>query len=65
MSLDSHSTLNRDGFIFRLGQKTSNKFAKGILVCLLLSAVAFISSVRVSSRSRFSLGNLAIRVAMA
>lgn len=65
MSSDSHSTFNSDGFMFKLGHKTSKRFARGILVCLLPIAVAFISSVKVNSRSRFSLGNLDIKVAIA
>lgn len=65
MSSDSHSILKRDGFIFKLGQNTSSRLAIGIFVCLKLPAVAFIKSVKVINRSRFSLGNREINVAIA
>ena len=47
MSSDSHNTRRRLGFMFKLGQKTSKRFAKGIFVLWLLFAVALMSSTRV------------------
>ena len=47
ISSDSHNTRSKLGFMFKLGQKTSRRFAMGIFVWRLLFAVVFMSSTRV------------------
>jgi len=46
--------------MFKLGQNTSNKLLRGILVSLLAFAVARINSTTVRMRSQFSIGSWAI-----
>jgi hypothetical protein len=53
----SQSTFKSGGLMLKLGQKRSNKLLKGILVFLLLPAVALIRSTTVRIRSRFSGGS--------
>lgn len=65
ISSDSHKTRRRPGFMFKLGQKRRRRFAKGIFVWWLLLAVALMSSIKVKSKSRFSLGSRVIRPASA
>lgn len=57
----SQSTRSNGGFMFKLGQNTSRRLLKGILVSLLSLAVALISSVTVRIRSRFSSGSCLMR----
>jgi hypothetical protein len=57
----SHNTRKSGGFMFKLGQNTSKRLLKGILVSLLRLAVALMRSVTVRNKSRFSSGSLAIR----
>ena len=56
----SHNTRNSGGFMLRLGQNTSKRLLKGILVSLLRFAVALIRSVTVCNKSRFSWGSPAM-----